>query len=188
MPGATAAAATTLRRQFRFPLSLGTDICSIPRIRRILDGPQRDRFIQRVLLPEERGRVYKYLNTTPGQALATAAAKNSDAELGCRKAAEFMAGRFAAKEAVIKAHPHLRISFEDITIAPRQPDPEGLGNAAVNQGGSGSGGGPPVALIRHVEAGREVLQEALVSISHDADYSTAVCMGMTDAGRGEEAE
>lgn len=88
--------------------------------------------------------------------------------------------RFAAKEAVIKAHPHLRISFEDITIAPRQPDPKEAGNAAVNAGGGGSGGGPPVALIRHIEDGREVVQEALVSISHDADYSTAVCMGMTD--------
>ncbi|KAI6382363.1 hypothetical protein MCOR25_000662 [Pyricularia grisea] len=93
MPGATAAAARTLRRQFPFPLSLGTDICNIPRIRRILDGPQRDRFIRRVLLPEERGRVYNYLNTTPAQASAPAAAKNSDEELGRRKAAEFMAGR-----------------------------------------------------------------------------------------------
>ncbi|KAH8836697.1 hypothetical protein MCOR27_001456 [Pyricularia oryzae] len=178
MPGATAAAAMTLRRQFCFPLSLGTDICNIPRIRRILDGPQRDRFIRRVLLPEERGRVYNYLNTTPGQVSRTAVA--SDVELGRRKAAEFLAGRFAAKEAVIKAHPHLRISFEDITIAPRQPDPKEAGNAAVNAGGGGSGGGPPVALIRHIEDGREVVQEALVSISHDADYSTAVCMGMTD--------
>ncbi|TLS28343.1 hypothetical protein PpBr36_00973 [Pyricularia pennisetigena] len=182
MPGPAAAAATMLRRQFRFPLSLGTDICNIPRIRRILDGPQRDRFIRRVLLPEERGRVYNYLNTTtPGQAPSQAAAKGSDVELGRRKAAEFMAGRFAAKEAVIKAHPHLRISFEDITIVSRQPDhhPRGVGDAAVV---NASGGGPPVALIRHAEDGREVVQEALLSISHDADYSTAVCMGMTAGG------
>lgn len=35
------------------PISIGTDICHIPRIRRILEGPHRLQFVQRLLNVEE---------------------------------------------------------------------------------------------------------------------------------------
>lgn len=72
--------------------------------------------------------------------------------------------RFAAKEAAIKAHSHRRLTFHDIVIERRGRDEERLGS------------GPPVARIRG-EPGEAEDASAMVSISHDGDYATAVCMG-----------
>lgn len=43
-------------RPFPLPLSIGTDICQISRISRILEGRLASRFVQRVLVPAERRR------------------------------------------------------------------------------------------------------------------------------------
>ncbi|KAK1997505.1 hypothetical protein LX36DRAFT_578301, partial [Colletotrichum falcatum] len=75
--------------------------------------------------------------------------------------------RFAAKEAAFKAHPFRRLSFHDITIARR---------ALVEGKADPNGSGPPVAVIRGEREG-EPGQMAMVSISHDGDYATAVCLG-----------
>ncbi|KAK2059877.1 hypothetical protein LY76DRAFT_511083, partial [Colletotrichum caudatum] len=75
--------------------------------------------------------------------------------------------RFAAKEATFKAHPFRKLSFHDITIARR---------ALVGGKASPNGSGPPVAVIRGEQEG-EPGQTAMVSISHDGDYATAVCLG-----------
>lgn len=71
--------------------------------------------------------------------------------------------RFAAKEAVIKAHPHRALTWHDITIHSQ---------AAVHEGRRGA----PVAIIR----GENEDHEALISISHDGDYATAVCLGAAE--------
>ncbi|MCI0570596.1 MAG: 4'-phosphopantetheinyl transferase superfamily protein, partial [Myxococcaceae bacterium] len=61
-------------------LGLGLDICSVERMRRILEGPRAERFLARVFTEEER------------------------AYCGARAdAAAAFAGRFAAKEALTKA-------------------------------------------------------------------------------------
>lgn len=80
-------------------------------------------------------------------------------------AASFVAGRFAAKEAAIKAHSHRRLTFHDVVIERRGRNEERLGS------------GPPVARIkgRGGEDGGEDAS-AMISISHDGDYATAVCM------------
>lgn len=68
--------------------------------------------------------------------------------------------RFAAKEAAIKAHPLRALTWHDITIttqASAHPDRKGA----------------PVAII----SGEDDDHEALISISHDGDYATAVCLG-----------
>ncbi|EFQ30752.1 uncharacterized protein GLRG_05896 [Colletotrichum graminicola M1.001] len=75
--------------------------------------------------------------------------------------------RFAAKEATFKAHPFRRLSFHDITIVRR---------ALVEGKANPNGSGPPVAIIRGEREG-EPGQTAMVSISHDGDYATAVCLG-----------
>lgn len=72
--------------------------------------------------------------------------------------------RFAAKEAAIKAHPHRALTWHDITIT-AQP--------SAHPGRRGA----PVAIIR----GRDEDHEALVSISHDGEYATAVCLGAAGA-------
>ncbi|EFX05992.1 histone deacetylase [Grosmannia clavigera kw1407] len=88
------------------------------------------------------------------------------------KAAQFLAGRFAAKEAAIKAHPHLSLTFHQIRIV-RAKDTEN------------NGSGPPVALIQLPPCAHTgtapVEQEARLSISHDGTYATAVCIGFQDS-------
>lgn len=84
-----------------------------------------------------------------------------------------MSCRFAAKEAAIKAHSHRRLTFHDVVIERRGRKEERLGS------------GPPVARIKgEHEEDKDV--SAMVSISHDGDYATAVCMAydpsVVDAG------
>ncbi|KAK7416454.1 hypothetical protein QQZ08_011980 [Neonectria magnoliae] len=81
------------------------------------------------------------------------------------KCAAFIAGRFAAKEAAIKAHSHRPLTFHDVVIERRAVEGERLGS------------GPPVARIKSREEGAEADDSAMVSISHDGDYATAVCLG-----------
>ena len=71
-----------------------------------------------------------------------------------------MGHRFAAKEAAIKAHSDRRLAFHDVIIEKREVVGQRLGS------------GPPIARIR----GEEEDETALVSISHDGDYATAVCV------------
>ena len=85
---------------------------------------------------------------------------------------------FAAKEAVIKAHPALKPSFHRIVIA-RQDAP---GVAVPSDGRDErepprAGSGPPVAVVRGPDDAPGSGQQALVSISHDGAYATAVCVG-----------
>ena len=70
----------------------------------------------------------------------------------------------------MKAHPHRRLTFHDIMIERREVE------------GARLGSGPPIARIRAEEEGGEDTS-ALVSISHDGDYATAVCIGH-DPGQG----
>lgn len=79
--------------------------------------------------------------------------------------------RFAAKEAAIKAHPHRHLTFHDVAIERRAVEGERLGS------------GPPVARIKG-EDGDGVDVSAQVSISHDGDYATAVCLGWEGSWQG----
>ncbi|SPN99642.1 related to phosphopantetheine protein transferase [Cephalotrichum gorgonifer] len=129
---------------FPLPLALGTDICRVSRVASILSHPTRGpRFVERVLSPEERSlpRVRGVL-----------ARKLTDGAV-----AEFIAGRFAAKEAAFKAHPSHHLGFHDIVIR-----------------SSGTESGPIAAIIR--DQG-EVDFTALVSISHDGGFAVGVCLG-----------
>lgn len=113
---------------------------------------------------------------------------------GCKKLTSF---RFAAKEATFKAHPTRNLSWHDITIVRKRfeklQDTEELrktkGQGAENkqveepkelEGSeaattSANGSGPPVAIVRGTHDDMPG-QEVLVSISHDGDYATAVCL------------
>ncbi len=92
--------------------------------------------------------------------------------------------RFAAKEAVIKAHPHLRLSFHQIVISRRRlnnvrRDGEVEADLATPEVDGASG--PPVAIVHRGEDTSGLAQEAVVSISHDGEYATAVCLGFEAA-------
>ncbi|KAL3955433.1 hypothetical protein ACCO45_010996 [Purpureocillium lilacinum] len=188
-------------RAFPFPLNVGTDICQISRIYTILRGPRRARFVNRILAPEELAQRDPRLAFLAGvgttksssQTSAREAAKH-DAEVALRetplwKSAAFLAGRFAAKEAAIKAHSHRRLTFHDVIIERRAGGGEGR-----------LGSGPPVARIRapHKKSGDEAGageeegeredMSAMISISHDGDYATAVCLAhdpsVVEGGKG----
>ncbi|KAH7145853.1 hypothetical protein B0J13DRAFT_329482 [Dactylonectria estremocensis] len=171
-------------RPFPFPLNIGTDICQISRIYRVLSSPRGTRFVKRILAPEEHAVEDVRLNVltrTPGLSdnsrpleatIATAMRQGQQAHEALAaldhemwKCAAFVAGRFAAKEAVIKAHSHRRLTFHDVVIERRAVEGERLGS------------GPPVARIKSAEDGAEADESAMISISHDGDYATAVCLG-----------
>jgi holo-[acyl-carrier protein] synthase len=78
--------------------------------------------------------------------------------------------RFAVKEAVIKAHPSRKLTFHDIVVL---NDQEKDGEARL-------GSGPPRAYVQGKEGKPD--QEVRVSISHDGNYATAVCMGVEGLG------
>ncbi|KAL6881394.1 hypothetical protein J3F83DRAFT_722125 [Trichoderma novae-zelandiae] len=168
-------------RPFPFPLNIGTDICRISRVYAILSSPRGMRFVNRLFSPEEQARKDSRLqclghrplnNALPGGTAGDSEMK-SGTETGSEEiarrdperwaAASFVAGRFAAKEAAIKAHSHRRLTFHDVVIERRGRDEERLGS------------GPPVARIKG--GGEDAEDEsAMISISHDGDYATAVCM------------
>ncbi|KAL8382388.1 hypothetical protein RB595_006259 [Gaeumannomyces hyphopodioides] len=178
--------------KFSYPIFVGTDVCRIARVRKILEAAEkREPFVRRVLDREERARIDPILGRLaeeerrkedegdgtagargPGPAgswrgavvgllsrLARRpppAASSPERVRLLDQAAVHMAGRFAAKEAIIKAHPHLpKLSFGQIRIH-TGPD------------------GAPAAVV--TADGREP-QQARLSISHDGDYATAVCLG-----------
>lgn len=186
-------------KPFPFPLVVGTDICSIPRIRNILAGKHGIGFIRKVLRQEERVEnkfrcddalekwrkveklkdmlVWKEQRNTmhvvEGKLSDEEVAKylqrqidksENEAKESLREVATFMAGRFAAKEAIIKAHER-RLYFHDILIR-RPPEDE-------------SGSKPPIAVVLSESKKWEDGQEVRLSISHDTDYATAVCLAPT---------
>ncbi len=55
-----------------------------------------------------------------------------------------------------------------------------MGNGS-SDANSKNGSGPPMALVRlptrHEDAETVLEQEARLSISHDGDYATAICLG-----------
>ncbi|CAG8973732.1 hypothetical protein HYALB_00007680 [Hymenoscyphus albidus] len=77
---------------------------------------------------------------------------------------KFLAGRFAAKEAIIKAHRHRRITYHDIDIiTPTESQTE-------------TGSSPPVAIVKSQEGDEHPYREVQVSISHDRAYATATAL------------
>ncbi|KAK7956126.1 holo-acyl-carrier-protein synthase [Apiospora aurea] len=179
-------------------LGLGNDICHIPRIYRILTSCHAHRFIARVLTAEERSEprpqaLLRCIGSRPSRSdqsdapWATGASDNRIPNVW--KAAVFMAGRFAAKEAAIKAHSSRRLTFEDIRIVRTRPAARPLKGAddekdREEETGHDDGtndaalsSGPPVAVIKGYPPGQPDTT-AMLSISHDGDYAAAVCLSV----------
>ncbi len=83
---------------FPCPLHVGTDICRIARIARILRSTQGPRFVRRVLTPEELARAKPVVHQVLRRA-ATGSLKAQEEGLAAevsllyQRASEFMAGR-----------------------------------------------------------------------------------------------
>jgi phosphopantetheinyl transferase (holo-ACP synthase) len=85
--------------------------------------------------------------------------------------AVFLAGRFAAKEAIIKAHER-RLTFHDIVI--RRPPADEKGTKA------------PRAIVLSKSGDERNGQVVKISISHDTEFATAVCLAVKDEEVTEE--
>ncbi|KAI0550710.1 hypothetical protein F4679DRAFT_201681 [Xylaria curta] len=177
----------------KLPFIIGNDICRLARIRRILQGRLGPRFVHRILRAEEiqhttTARILRCIleQSAQGSQDAKGVAQAQDTPSFTR-AVEFMAGRFAAKEAVIKAHPHRRLTFQRIAILRAGISPGGTIYPRQETGPqpndeTSSQSGPLVALIKADESASGDVY-ASVSISHDTDYATAVCLGSTQNHR-----
>ncbi|KKA28545.1 hypothetical protein TD95_002239 [Thielaviopsis punctulata] len=159
---------------FPYPIRIGTDICQISRIRRIVTGGHGVRFLQRIFSDHERtvfaARLKPAFEAAEKAAMperATSKRPAQDAALD--QAVTFVAGRFAAKEAAFKAHSTYRLGFHDVHIMTRR--------LTLAPGESKPPGAAPYAVIQPRPPFTSVAQEAQVSISHDGGYATAVCLG-----------
>ena len=123
-------------------LGHGIDLIECARIASLLDR-HRDRFLDRLLTPAERTYVERHRNPVPR-----------------------IAGRFAAKEAVLKVLGtgwHGRITWRDIEI---RNDPAGR---------------PEVYLTGEcaIIAGRIGIDSVLISITHTDTYAAASAIGLS---------
>ncbi|KAI9704851.1 MAG: hypothetical protein M1836_006631 [Candelina mexicana] len=93
-------------KAFPYPLGIGIDICHIPRVQNLIirdGGKWMNRFTKRILNNYERRVLQHKLET-------------SNISRDSRQLAQWLAGRFAAKEAAFKAVSTRRLSWHDITI------------------------------------------------------------------------
>ncbi|KAH9904003.1 hypothetical protein F4778DRAFT_76598 [Xylariomycetidae sp. FL2044] len=218
-----------------FPVGIGNDICRVKRIQYLLSSQHATRFMKRILTADElqeprAARLWTAVKTQKPP-------RPNFESLGRREehvyeASYFMAGRFAAKEAAIKAHTFRKLSWHQIEIKPypsaqtrtqqQLSSSSSLLSSGTNNGpaaappglkrtdsdddadadaaaapaaaattGSWTGGRPLLAFIK----GDDVWDDshAPVSISHDGEYATAVCLGYYQepkrtTGRGEVEE
>jgi holo-[acyl-carrier protein] synthase len=175
-------------RPFPLPFSIGTDICHIPRIAALL---QKDglRFVRRVLHEREL-KAYDVKITAALEKLRDDTSRDAGGMLrdfrkeggqdSGTEASSFeawMAGRWAVKEAAIKAYGWRRLYLRDVVV---------LEGKARADGGRGA----PVAFVapvkdakdaREVDGEDEIWEEVKVSISHDGEFATAVCMAANGA-------
>ncbi|OCL05498.1 hypothetical protein AOQ84DRAFT_441436 [Glonium stellatum] len=181
-------------RPFPHPLRVGSDICHVPRIVKIItngvDGPNPprspvplNRFLARIFTPEERAMYAKRWNSS----------KDNMSRHATLQIARHLAGRWAAKEAVIKAVKPRRVTMQDIIVFDRSPAHRDDPNAPYKE---------PYAVVYDPsppsEASEETSEHGLsaqrtphrsfdladgqtvrVSISHDGDYAYAVCIAPT---------
>ncbi|KAF2762957.1 hypothetical protein EJ05DRAFT_495804 [Pseudovirgaria hyperparasitica] len=178
-------------RPFPAGLTVGVDLCSIDRCRQIITkstetgrAPHRKsplyRLCQRIFTPYEHTKFCATYNLKQHQI-------GTD-EGFIDRVSHFLAGRFAAKEAVIKAVTWRKVSFDMIIIkyhARGHPyaivldKPYGDYPSTVRPG-PGPDDGPD-------DCSRMDGQHVQLSISHDGAYATAVCLAPDTTELSEES-
>ncbi|CAI6337529.1 unnamed protein product [Periconia digitata] len=175
-------------RPFPFPFRVGTDICNISRIRKIIaptdlrTTTRLERFLPKLLTWPERQYFWNRFGTEPSP-------KHADA------IAQFLAGRWAAKEACRKACEHLGTSngFHSIMILPVSTE-TGLHSGATSRPQGlilrdrladppvfSSKASHPREALRRAEFILESIdgQFCEISISHDTDWAVASAIAPT---------
>ncbi|KAJ4294872.1 hypothetical protein N0V88_005110 [Collariella sp. IMI 366227] len=179
---------------FPLPLRIGTDICRISRIYDILHTTRRTRFVRRVLAPEELPYVKQKVRTLLGEDVNDEEPVMSGPTMllpllvlppALPRWRRWLRAKttWAAKEAVFKAHPHLRLGFHDVLILTPGQLAQVVPELAEEDMYRRRNLAAPLALIR--AGGRRRSQMAEVSISHDIGYATATCIGFEAAPESE---
>lgn len=117
-----------------------------------------------------------------GAAAAAVGGKDGDGDgdhaLWVGRAARFLAGRWAAKEAVVKACSWRRLMFDEIMVLKEEGGKRVYGvilderevRRRGNEGNEEMQGEPSGRVVQ-------------LSISHDGDYATAVCLAADESSR-----
>ncbi|KNG87352.1 hypothetical protein ANOM_003931 [Aspergillus nomiae NRRL 13137] len=170
---------------FPYPLGVGTDICHIPRIRRILtrENPKyAERFSKRIFSESERDafqqrhdnvlRLKKDLDTAVCRTDENSRQQDDyDRELW--RLSSWVAGRFAAKEAAMKAVYPQRLGWHhaEVLVLPGQMKPllviHSFQHVDTVEGNDENR--PPVTK-----------RAAQLSISHDGEYAIATVLAAID--------
>lgn len=178
-------------RPFPIPsLSIGTDIAHIPRIAKLVASQRTlPRFLRKLFTSREE-RAF-HLRFPLGSRL------NSDSESGSSEggeqqrredaAARYLAGRWAAKEAIVKACSWRRLMFDEIQILKDEGGkrvygvildrPEVRRAVREEDWGRKEGETASKALTEEGVEDEDISGQVVkISISHDGDYATAVCL------------
>ncbi|KAM7187050.1 hypothetical protein V8F33_011469, partial [Rhypophila sp. PSN 637] len=177
---------------------VGNDICHIPRIARIMgDSPGKAaKFVRRVLTEEEISHpgLRRCISDGQSDGKPTGVSDPDAWKKDSRAAAVFMAGRWAAKEAIIKAYPFRRLTFHDIMIysstlnldflkkkeKQKRTAPRAIQNTASATGDPSepeTTSQPETVSQTTTKANSAEPDEYVsISISHDGDYASAVCI------------
>ncbi|KAB8225443.1 hypothetical protein BDV33DRAFT_198823 [Aspergillus novoparasiticus] len=166
---------------FPYPLGVGTDICHIPRIRRILthENPSHvHRFVKRIFCQSEfdafQQRHEKVLQLK--KCLDTGMSKNEESSLQQDKydwalwrLSSWVAGRFAAKEAAMKAVSPQRLGWHhaEVLVPPGQMKPLLVIHSFKHADTTEGNGENPQPVRKHA---------AQLSISHDGEYAIATVL------------
>ncbi|KAI9051275.1 hypothetical protein LZ554_005376 [Drepanopeziza brunnea f. sp. 'monogermtubi'] len=135
---------------------------------------------------KEEGAVLEPGTTTPASTGTRARARHAselpDAVLAVERCAQFLAGRFAAKEAVMKAHHSRRLTYHSICILKPPPRRDVPGSV------------PPIAVVlpevgegeeEESDGGLGRAEEVRISISHDGGFAVASCLARDEGGDGD---
>ncbi|KAI6715214.1 hypothetical protein JHW43_002191 [Diplocarpon mali] len=101
-----------------------------------------------------------------------------DLDTALDRCAQLLAGRFAAKEAAMKAHHSRRLTYHSVCIL--KPPAKG----------GETGSTPPLAVVLseqgELRGDLEGAKEVQISISHDGGFAVANCLAADQGGSGEE--
>lgn len=180
-------------RPFPSPsLSIGTDICHIPRVLRLVNNQKLfPRFLNRIFTQPERAAFQTRFRNLLKQETASDDAGRKEQAFVRQGIAAHLAGRWAAKEAVIKACTWRRLVLSDVRILKREQS-SGVYGVVLDQ----------VKAARQTEdafdwteEGTDAVEQDIgvdrsgqivkVSISHDGDYATAVCLAAEEPAEGD---
>jgi holo-[acyl-carrier protein] synthase len=178
-------------RPFPFPsLSIGIDIAHTPRIAKLVASRRTlPRFLRKVLTSrEERDFHLRFPQTD------TKSAESDSGQGGWSvdEVARFLAGRWAAKEAVVKACSWRRLMFDEIQILKDEGSKRVYGVVLDRSEVRGAmrrkhvGHEDVCVQEQDVEEEDEASagQIVKISISHDGEYATAVCLAADESSAG----